>query len=123
MKEKYKEIAEEILSLAGVEINGNNPWDIQIHNNEFYRRVITEGELGPGESYMDDWWDAEKVDELICRILKARLDQKIKHKFSILLRLFKARLFKTCNYEKSCFFKSDFCIDSRKLHSGKKIFH
>ena len=93
MKEKYKKIAEEILSLAGVEINGNNPWDIQIHNNEFYRRVITEGELGLGETYMDGWWDAEKVDELICKILKARLDQKIKHKFSILLRLFKARLF------------------------------
>jgi len=93
MKEKYKKIAEEILSLAGVEINGNNPWDIQIHNNEFYRRVITEGELGLGETYMDGWWDAEKVDELICKILKARLDQKIKHKFSILLRLFKARIF------------------------------
>jgi len=93
MKEKYKKIAEEILSLAGVEINGNNPWDIQIHNNEFYRRVITEGELGLGETYMDGWWDAEKVDELICKILKARLDQKIKHKFSILIRLCKARLF------------------------------
>ena len=93
MKEKYKKIAEEILSLAGVEINGNNPWDIKIHNNEFYRRVVTEGELGLGETYMDGWWDAEKVDELICKILKARLDQKIKHKFSILLRLFKARLF------------------------------
>lgn len=92
MKEKYKKIAEEILALAGVEINGSNPWDIQIHNDEFYRRAITEGELGLGETYMDGWWDAEKVDELICKILKARLDQKIKHKFSILLRFSKARL-------------------------------
>jgi cyclopropane-fatty-acyl-phospholipid synthase len=65
MKEKYKKIAEEILSLAEVEINGNNPWDIQIHNNEFYRRVITEGELGLGETYMDGWWDSEKVMPLV----------------------------------------------------------
>jgi len=40
MKNKYKSIAEEILALAGVKINGNNPWDIRINNDEFYRRAI-----------------------------------------------------------------------------------
>ena len=93
MKNKYKQIAEEILGLAGVKINGSNPWDIQVLNDEFYRRVITEAELGIGESYMDCWWDAEEVDGLICKILRAQLDQKIRRKLSILLRLFKAQLF------------------------------
>jgi cyclopropane-fatty-acyl-phospholipid synthase len=93
MKDKYKLIAEEILGFAGVKINGSNPWDIQVHNDEFYRRVITEGELGIGESYMDCWWDAEKVDELICKILRAQLDEKVRRKLSILLRLFKVQLF------------------------------
>ncbi|MFA5820341.1 MAG: cyclopropane fatty acyl phospholipid synthase, partial [Bacteroidales bacterium] len=93
MNNKCKKIAEEILGLAGVKINGSNPWDIQIHNDEFYRRAITEGELGIGESYMDGWWDAEKVDELIYKILRAQLDEKIQRKLSILLRLFTARLF------------------------------
>jgi len=92
MHKKYKKIAEEILELSGVKINGSNPWDIQIHNDEFYRRVITEGELGIGESYMDGWWDAEKVDELIYKILRAQLDEKIRRKFSILVRLFTKRL-------------------------------
>ena len=90
---KYKKTAEEILGLAGVEINGSNPWDIRILNDEFYRKVITEGELGIGESYMDNWWDTEKVDELIFKILRARLDEKIRLKFSILVRIFSARLF------------------------------
>ncbi len=93
MKDTYKKITEEILGLAGVEINGINPWDIRIHNDEFYRRAITEGELGIGESYMDRWWDAEKVDELICKIVRAQLDEKVRRKLSILLRLFKAQLF------------------------------
>ena len=76
MNKKYKKITEEILELAGVKINGSNPWDIRIHNDEFYKRAITEGELGIGESYMDNWWDADKVDELICRILIAQPKKK-----------------------------------------------
>jgi cyclopropane-fatty-acyl-phospholipid synthase len=90
---KYEKIAKEILGMAGVEINGSNPWDIRIHNDKFYRRVITEGDSGMGESYMENWWDAEKIDELIFKILKARLDEKIRLKFSILIKLATARLF------------------------------
>jgi cyclopropane-fatty-acyl-phospholipid synthase len=93
MKNRYKNITEKILGLAGIQINGNNPWDIQVHNDEFYRRAITEGELGVGESYMDAWWDAEKPDEFIYKIIHAEIDEKIQHKLSILIRLFAIRLF------------------------------
>jgi cyclopropane-fatty-acyl-phospholipid synthase len=93
MENKFKTIAEDILALAGVKINGNNPWDISVHNDEFYRRAITQGELGVGESYMDCWWDAEKIDEFICKILKAQLNEKIRLKLSILFRLLSVRLF------------------------------
>ena len=68
MDNKCKKITKEILELAGININGSNPWDIQIHNDRFYRRAISEGELGIGESYMDGWWDSEKIDEFIYRI-------------------------------------------------------
>jgi len=93
MSEKYQKLTEEILEIAGVKINCSNPWDIQVHNENFYRRAITEGELGIGESYMDGWWDAEKIDEFIYKILRAQLDQKIRRKWTILLKLLKARLF------------------------------
>jgi cyclopropane-fatty-acyl-phospholipid synthase len=93
MKNNYKALAEDILALAGVNINGNNPWDIKVSNDDFYRRALTEGELGVGESYMDKWWDTEKIDEFIFRILNAQLDEKIMRKFTILLRLFSARLY------------------------------
>ncbi len=82
-----------MLAHAGIEINGNNPWDIQIYNKEFYRRTLTEGDLGFGESYMAGWWDAERVDELIYRILVNRVDEKIQWKFSILFNLFLERFF------------------------------
>lgn len=93
MNYKYKTTIEEILGIAGVQINGNNPWDIQVHNHEFYKRVLTDGELGFGESYMDNWWDAEKLDELIYKLLQARLDEKFKRKLSVLIQLFITRIF------------------------------
>lgn len=93
MNNSYKNVAEEFLDLAGVKINGSDPWDIKVFNNKFYKRVLTEGELGIGESYMDNWWDSERVDELIYKIVSAIPEDKIHLKFSILLRLFAARLF------------------------------
>ncbi|GBD89310.1 cyclopropane-fatty-acyl-phospholipid synthase [bacterium BMS3Abin04] len=93
MSVNYQKITEEILELAGMKINGSAPWDIQVHNKEFFRRVITEGELGIGESYMDGWWNAEKIDEMTSKILTAKLDEKIRRKYSILLKLFTASVF------------------------------
>ena len=40
--EKSKEIAEHLLRLAGVTVNGDKPYDIQIHDQRFYRRAVTE---------------------------------------------------------------------------------
>lgn len=65
-----------LLSDAGVKVNGNQPWDIQIFNDRLYSRIIRQGSLGLGEAYMDGWWDAEKLDEFFYRILKHRLDEK-----------------------------------------------
>lgn len=89
---QYESLVTELLSFADVKINGSNPWDIKVYNDEFYKRAITEGELGIGESYMDRWWEVEKVDELIYRILNAQLDKKIRLKFSILSKLVTSRL-------------------------------
>ena len=57
-----------ILALADIEINGERPWDIQVHDERFYRRVLSQGSLGAGESYMDGWWDVEALDEFFTRI-------------------------------------------------------
>ncbi|HCC23310.1 TPA: cyclopropane fatty acyl phospholipid synthase [Candidatus Falkowbacteria bacterium] len=65
------------LNFADVKINGDRPWDIQIKDNRTYTRILAQGSLGFGESYMDGWWSADKVDELISRLLAAELDKKI----------------------------------------------
>jgi len=94
MKSKIIEkTTKEILSLAGIEVNGPNPWDIQVHNNDFYKRALTEAELGIGESYMDGWWECKKIDALIFRIIRERLDEKVKRKLSIIFKILLAKIF------------------------------
>jgi len=92
MGNRFEKMAKEIFHLAGISINGSNPWDIRVHDPGFYKRAITEGELGVGESYMDGWWDAGQVDELICRIDLARLEQKIRRKYSVYLKMLAGKL-------------------------------
>lgn len=84
---KYQSLVKSLLSLAGIEINGTNPWDIQVHDYRFYKRAVTEVELGLGESYMDNWWDVQNLDEMIFRIIRADLQNKVKRNLKIAFQL------------------------------------
>ena len=74
---RYQKKIEEFLTQTDIRLNGNNPWDPQIHNEDFYARVIAQGTLGFGESYMDGWWDCEQLDGFITRLLRANLHSKV----------------------------------------------
>jgi cyclopropane-fatty-acyl-phospholipid synthase len=69
---------EELLAFAGVEIGGSRPWDIQVHDERLYARVLAQGTLGLGESYMDGWWDGDKLDEFFHRVLRAKLEDRVR---------------------------------------------
>ncbi|OGT53372.1 MAG: cyclopropane-fatty-acyl-phospholipid synthase [Gammaproteobacteria bacterium RIFCSPHIGHO2_12_FULL_42_13] len=77
MSNHLQELATQLLQTAGISINGRHPWDIQVHNKNFYSRVWRDGALGLGESYMDQWWDCSRLDMFFERILQAKLDKKI----------------------------------------------
>jgi cyclopropane-fatty-acyl-phospholipid synthase len=69
-------IIEKHLKDIGVTINGNNAWDIQVHDNRFLDRILHEQSVGGGESYMEGWWDCEKLDELFFRLMRSKLQNK-----------------------------------------------
>lgn len=66
------------LNEAGIQVNGGNPWDIQIHNPAAIRRIFFHGSLGLGESYMQGDWDVAQLDAFFYRLLRARLHEKVK---------------------------------------------
>ena len=86
-----KEFIERILNEAGIEIGGENPWDIQVKDERFYGRVLRDGALGLGESYMDEWWDVESLDEFIKRLLLSKVEKKVKKNLKLMLHYLKAR--------------------------------
>ncbi len=86
-------VIRDLLAQAEVEVHGNNPWDLHVHDARFYDRVLREAELGFGESYMDGWWDCDAIDELIARIFLADLPGKIKGNWRVALHVLRAQLF------------------------------
>lgn len=62
---------------ANITINGSNPWDVQVHDEQLYKRILHQGSLGLGEAYMDKWWDCAHIDEFIYRILSCQVYNKI----------------------------------------------
>lgn len=85
---KLKNRVQEILSPADITINGNQPWEIQIKNEKFYQRVLNDGSLGLGESYMDGWWECENPDDFFCRIIPSQPENKIKKNWKSLFYIF-----------------------------------
>lgn len=98
-----KSAQEQVIALAreaGITIHGDKPWDIAVHNDAFYSRLLAHGSLGLGESYMDGWWDTEKLDEFFTQVLRAKLDEKMTT-FGILVSMLAARIINKQNKVRS----------------------
>ncbi|WP_407181888.1 cyclopropane fatty acyl phospholipid synthase [Citrobacter europaeus] len=93
INDNWTRMGKELLSQADIRINGSRAWDIQLHHTGFFKRVLQQGSLGLGESYMEGWWDCERLDILFCKILKAKLDQQMPGNLKDILRIASARLF------------------------------
>jgi cyclopropane-fatty-acyl-phospholipid synthase len=88
----FKKTVENLLATVDIQINGPRPWDIQIHNEGFYARVLVGGALGLGESYMDGWWDCKAVDQFMTRLLSGRIDKIVQDRhLSFFMMLLRAR--------------------------------
>jgi cyclopropane-fatty-acyl-phospholipid synthase len=68
----------ELLAQADVHFNGDNDWDIQVKHHKLYDRIIQDGSLGFGESYMDGWWECKDLEGLFARLLKSKIHRKYK---------------------------------------------
>ncbi|TLX22078.1 cyclopropane fatty acyl phospholipid synthase [Thermomonas fusca] len=79
--------------LAGADIHpdGGGECDPAIHDQRFYSRVLAQGSLGLGETWMDGWWDVASLDGMLARLLAAQLDERV-HGLASLADGLRARL-------------------------------
>ena len=87
-----KSIFTRLANKAGIKVNGPDLWDIKIHNEKVYDRVLQGGSLGLGESYMDEWWDCERNDLLTERLTRVNIANDVKLSLQEKCRLLWSRI-------------------------------
>src|ERR1700754_1590187 len=88
-----RKFTEQLLDGTGIKINGSNPWDMQVHDERVYQRILAAGTLGLGEAFMEGLWDCAAVDEFFARVLIKRLDKRLPLNLKMVLQVLQARLF------------------------------
>jgi cyclopropane-fatty-acyl-phospholipid synthase len=76
-KAAAKDFVTQLLRTAGIIVNGSHPWDIQVHNENFYQRVLRDSDFGLGESYVEGWWDCPRIDMMVERLFEAESENYI----------------------------------------------
>ncbi len=80
-----KALVTEVFGLADIKLDGGRPWDIQVHDERFFSRVLADGTLGFGETYVEGWWDCSWADEMFFRAIQAKLDERAPINFRSIL--------------------------------------
>ena len=91
MRSRLRAKLETLLSEADVQLDGARPWDARVFDERLYQRVFAQGSLGVGEAWMDGWWDCDQLDELFCRVFRARLERRLRTS-ALLWQILRARL-------------------------------
>ncbi len=73
----FKRTVSKLFESVDIEVNGSRSFDIQVHNDLFYSRVLSGGSLALGESYMDGWWDCKALDQFCYKLLRGRIDKQV----------------------------------------------
>ncbi len=88
----YEKALSDLLAPADVRLEGSRPWDIRVHDERLFQRVLGHGTLGAGEAYMDGWWDCDQLDEMLTRVLRSDIEEQLRSPRALKLAL-SARLF------------------------------
>ena len=72
------ELLSELLRGADVVLGGDRPWDIVVHDPRMARRILAQGSIGAGESYMDGDWDSPQLDEMLSRVMRGHFDASLR---------------------------------------------
>ena len=114
---KYREELEKIIEKSGIVINGGESWDPQIKNLGTYKRILSQGPLGLGESYVDGWWDVKRLDEFFYGLLTANLEINSESSFFNFLNLLKYKVTNPQSLRKA------FNIGKKHYNLGNDLFY
>lgn len=89
---RAREVCVDMLASAGITVGGPEPWDVTIHDERVWARVLRDSTLGGGEAYVEGWWDSPAIDQTICRLQQIKAVDALRENWMIVPHLVKARL-------------------------------
>ncbi|HTR55087.1 MAG TPA: cyclopropane fatty acyl phospholipid synthase [Kofleriaceae bacterium] len=89
---RARDVCTELLAAAGITVDGANPWDVTVHDERVWSRILRDGTLGAGEAYVDGWWDSRALDQTIQRLQQSDLVDALRDNWMIVPHLVKARV-------------------------------
>jgi cyclopropane-fatty-acyl-phospholipid synthase len=67
----------DLFAKAGITVDGDQPWDIRVHDPRVYARMLRDGTIGFGEAFMEGWLDCDRIDQMAVRAYRADLTHQI----------------------------------------------
>jgi len=92
MTQPAKRFVLDQLDKAGIAANGPLPTDPRIHDDRLWSRLLRDGTLGLGESYMDGWWDAPELDQFLFRLISANIQGVFPKDLAVMWSIARGRL-------------------------------
>lgn len=76
--DKTHQLAADLLARADIQIGGSRPWDIYFNAPGVPEEAMARGNLGFGEAYMENAWDAAELDQFFYKLIRANIPAQIK---------------------------------------------
>ncbi len=113
---KAKKVIESFIEGTDIKIDGKRPWDIQVKDEKFYSRVVKDGDLGLGESYMEGLWDTKELDSFFTQLLRAGLQHRYHYNLSLLFYIALSKVFNIQSKRRA------FDVGEKHYDSGNDLF-
>lgn len=68
-----EQLVKKWLGEVDITVNGDKPYDIQIHDPVFYKKIALTQSVGAGDAYVEGLWDCDQLDEFFFRVCRSRL--------------------------------------------------
>ncbi|KAJ6634288.1 Cyclopropane-fatty-acyl-phospholipid synthase [Pseudolycoriella hygida] len=85
--------AEWRMNKLGIGPGGTEPHNPVVHNDWVLNRMMCEGSLGLAESYIEGWWDCERLDVFFQKVFQAELYRELTYPWEKLIHYLKFKLF------------------------------
>jgi cyclopropane-fatty-acyl-phospholipid synthase len=89
---RARDVCHDLLAKAGITVGGDRPWDVTVHDERLWARILRDGTLGAGEAYVEGWWDSPAVDQTIDRLQRIDAVDALRDNWMIVPHLLRARV-------------------------------